>query len=165
VTAVIVLEPSTTEQVAERTQLSARDAIEALSRLEAGGLATRDPQGRWCFELDRVREAAQAARPARESSAETPAEAVLETFMTDGRLTQIPAARNKRLVVLDRLAADFEPGRRYAEREVNDTLRRWHDDVAALRRYLVEEGLMSRDHGTYWRTGGTVETDPAPPAD
>lgn len=29
--------------------------------------------------------------------------------------------------------------------------------AAALRRYLVDEGLMSREHGVYWRTGGHVE--------
>jgi hypothetical protein len=32
-----------------------------------------------------------------------------------------------------------------------------HDDYAALRRYLVDEGFLSRDHGEYWRSGGTVE--------
>ena len=34
---------------------------------------------------------------------------------------------------------------------------RWHPDVAALRRYLVDEGFMERDHGEYWRAGGTFE--------
>jgi hypothetical protein len=83
---------------------------------------------------------------------------VLRSFIVDGRLVQIPAARSKRLVVFDRLAAEFEPGATYDERQVNDVLRRWHDDVAALRRYLVDEGFLSRDHGKYWRTGGTVTT-------
>ena len=34
-----------------------------------------------------------------------------------------------------------------------------HPDTAALRRYLVDEGLMSRRGGEYWRAGGTVEVD------
>ena len=33
-------------------------------------------------------------------------------------------------------------------------LQRYHDDYAALRRYLVEESLMTRVDGIYWRTGG-----------
>jgi hypothetical protein len=33
------------------------------------------------------------------------------------------------------------------------------DDHAALRRYLVDEGLLGRGAGEYWRTGGTVEID------
>ena len=85
-------------------------------------------------------------------------EQVLRTFFDDeGRLTSIPAKRAKRLVVLDHLAQRFEPGERYPETEVNRRLREAHEDVAALRRYLVDEGFLSRDGGIYWRTGGTVE--------
>jgi hypothetical protein len=41
----------------------------------------------------------------------------------------------------------------YTEKEVNTILRRFHLDTAALRRYLVDEGLMARESdGTrYWR--------------
>jgi len=82
---------------------------------------------------------------------------VLRTFFdADGRLTTIPAKHGKRLVVLDWLAQLFEPGERYPETEVNNRLRSAHDDVAALRRYLVDEGFLSREGGVYWRTGGTV---------
>ena len=45
----------------------------------------------------------------------------------------------------------------YPEAEVNDVLRRYHDDYAALRRYLVDEGFLTREAGVYWRSGGTVE--------
>jgi hypothetical protein len=42
-----------------------------------------------------------------------------------------------------------------------------HADTAALRRYLVDDGFLSRDHGEYWRTGGRVDDtqhpDGAPP--
>jgi hypothetical protein len=75
----------------------------------------------------------------------------------DGRLTSIPAQRSKRLVVLHHLLRVFEPGVRYPEREVNALLAVWHPDVAALRRYLVDEGLLTREAGVYWRTGGYVE--------
>ncbi|MEY2418871.1 MAG: hypothetical protein QOG90_1551, partial [Actinomycetota bacterium] len=70
----------------------------------------------------------------------------------------IPAKRGKRIPVLSRLAQEFEPGVYYSEAEVNAALREFHPDVAALRRYLVEEGFMDRTPGgfTYWRTGGEV---------
>ena len=32
-----------------------------------------------------------------------------------------------------------------------------YDDYAALRRYLVDEGFLTREGGIYWRSGGTVE--------
>ena len=78
--------------------------------------------------------------------------------MPNGRLEQMPAKRSRRLVVLDQVARTFEPGHRYPEREVNDVLRTFWADYAALRRYFVDEGFLDRADGVYWRAGGTVET-------
>lgn len=77
--------------------------------------------------------------------------------MLDGRITTLPARRSRRLVLLDHIAQMFEVGVRYGEADVNRMLRTLHDDYAALRRYLVDEGFLSRDHGEYWRSGGTVD--------
>jgi hypothetical protein len=41
---------------------------------------------------------------------------------------------------------------------VNAVLERWYPDPAALRRYLVDEGMLDREAGEYWRSGGTVPT-------
>ena len=84
-------------------------------------------------------------------------ERVLRAFLgEDGRLLSMPAKHSKRLVVLDHVARVFEPGVRYPETEVNAMVRAFHDDVAMLRRYLVDEGFLDRDHGVYWRTSGKV---------
>ncbi|HUR77299.1 MAG TPA: DUF2087 domain-containing protein [Acidimicrobiales bacterium] len=82
-----------------------------------------------------------------------------ERWFDDGRLVAIPAKRGKRRPILDRLAQQFEVGVYYTEADVNAALREFHPDVAALRRYLVEEGFMSRTAGgfSYWRCGGDVE--------
>jgi hypothetical protein len=83
---------------------------------------------------------------------------ILSSFMTkDGRLHTIPSKRAKLLVVLDHLAQRFEPGRVYPESEVNGVLAEVHPDVAALRRYLVDDQFLSREEGRYWRSGGTVD--------
>ena len=83
---------------------------------------------------------------------------VLANFLDEeGRLHTIPTRRAKRLVVLDHLAQEFDPGRVYAEAEVVEILTRFHPDHAALRRYLVDDLFLSREDGNYWRTGGTVE--------
>jgi hypothetical protein len=82
---------------------------------------------------------------------------VLRTFIQDGRLRRIPAARGKRRVVLEHLAAAFEPGLKYPERQVDAVLRAWHHDHASLRRYLVDEDLLAREDGVYWRIGGPVD--------
>jgi hypothetical protein len=78
-------------------------------------------------------------------------------YVRDGRITVMPARRSARLLLLDQVAQAFEPGRRYAEAVVNEILKALYDDHATLRRYLVDEELMSRaPDGTYWRSGGTV---------
>ncbi|HEX2032891.1 MAG TPA: metalloregulator ArsR/SmtB family transcription factor [Chloroflexota bacterium] len=83
---------------------------------------------------------------------------VLKDFFEGERLKEIPASRKKRLVVLKWLAARFEPGVRYQERELNEVLRRYHPDTATLRRELIAaaHGLMRRERGVYWR-----EAEPA----
>jgi hypothetical protein len=77
--------------------------------------------------------------------------------MDDGRLTAIPTQRVKRLVVLDFLAQQFEPGQVYKEAEVNRMLGRFHPDFAALRRFLVDEDFLERRERFYWRSGGTFD--------
>lgn len=162
VVAALLLGAATREEVAQRTGLDARAVSKALARLEAGGAVVEDGAALRLDEeglVDGLREAAAAARPPREevdSGVPARAAAVLRAFLRDGRLVSIPAMRSKRLVVLDHVARVFEPGERYAEREVDALLRAFHDDHAALRRHLVDEGFLSREAGCYWRSGGTV---------
>jgi DNA-binding transcriptional ArsR family regulator len=79
---------------------------------------------------------------------------ILRRFFSGTRLVEIPTSRAKRLLVLERLAQEFEPGLRYEESAVSFTLQLFHRDYAALRRYLVDEGFLTRADGVYWRTGG-----------
>jgi hypothetical protein len=81
---------------------------------------------------------------------------VLRAFVVDGRLTALPTKHSKRMIILDWLAQDFELGRRYSEAAVNLILGQHHADTAALRRYLVDAGLLDRADGHYWRSGGTT---------
>ncbi len=77
--------------------------------------------------------------------------------MRGGRIAALPAKRSKRLLLLDHVAQLFDVGVRYSESEVNRMLLSLHEDFASLRRYLVDEGFLGRDHGVYWRTGGSVD--------
>jgi hypothetical protein len=82
---------------------------------------------------------------------------VLDVYLQDGRLTKIPDTRKKRDVVLRWLATEFEEGRRYAEREVNEVIKARHPDFATLRRELVGAKLMARESGIYWRLPDTAD--------
>ena len=40
---------------------------------------------------------------------------------------------------------------------MNVIVGRFFNDYAALRRYLVDGGLLDREHGVYWRSGGRID--------
>ena len=84
--------------------------------------------------------------------ARTPEAKVIEAFFDGDRLRALPAQLKKRKVVLGHIAQRFAPDRTYSEREVNDVLRVVNDDVAAIRRELIDNKLMVRRSGVYKRT-------------
>jgi hypothetical protein len=160
VVAALALGAGTLEEVAEASGLPLKDVALAARRLSRAGLVRRDGKALELLaaRFAEVARAAAEAAPPPERLSEDPAEdAVLSAFVRDGRLVSIPAQQSKRRVVLEHIVRVFEPGVRYPEREVNALLSVWHADYAALRRYLVDGGLLSRDAGQYWRTGGYVD--------
>jgi hypothetical protein len=87
---------------------------------------------------------------------------IVRSFVHDGRLASIPAQDRKRRVILRWLVDRcFVDDRAYPEKEVNQRLALYHPDVASLRRYLVDGGLMTRDRGVYRRAAAGASTGPA----
>lgn len=84
----------------------------------------------------------------------------LRGFLGHGRIETMPAKQSRRRLLLDQIAQAFEPGVRYPEQRVSLFLGTLYPDYAALRRYLVDEELLTRSDGQYWRSGGTVATSP-----
>lgn len=88
---------------------------------------------------------------------------VLRAFIRNGRLVSLPARERKRRIVLryllDRVFPDLEP---IDERDVNMRLALWHPDVAALRRYLVDAGLVTRAGMVYRRAVPLPDRPDAP---
>ncbi len=78
-------------------------------------------------------------------------EKVLHSFVDGENLTRIPANRKKRLVVLRWLVEFFEDEVVYAEKEINEELKRHHWDCATLRREFIAFKLMARERCMYWR--------------
>lgn len=163
VVAALVLEADTRQGLVTRTGLGTREVVTALGRLQAAGLVVDGADGTLVLIEEAFPLAAKAVpRPPRVSEhpdAPPDRRRVLDSVFRDGRLVRIPAKRSHRLIVLDAVAQLFDVGRQYTEREVNTMLRQLHDDTAALRRYLVDERLMDRDAGKYWRCGGTYHPD------
>jgi hypothetical protein len=161
VLAAVVLGSATIDQIVTATGIDTERAAKALGRLRSGGLVEQADGSPGTFRVmpEVLKESVREAVPEPDPADEKETDPVLRAFMKEGRLTSIPATHSKRLVVLDRIAQEFEPGRRYPERDVNDALAAFHPDYAALRRYLVDEGFLNRESGFYWRTGGTFLVD------
>lgn len=154
---------ATTSGLADALGLPIPRIRKHLNRLTATGVV-RLSEDRTTYRLDArtLRWAAEQVGPPRDAglalgAANEDEEAVLRTFFRNGRLIEIPAKESKRRIVLERIALEFEPGVRYDERTVNAIVGRFFNDHAAIRRYLVDEGFLSRASGEYWRTGGRVD--------
>ena len=158
--AALELGATTRDEVAAAAALTVPAAAKALGRLVSGGLVVAGDGGGLFVLGAAFRMAARdaLARPDSGEHHDLPDEVrkVLRAFVVDNRITQIPTVASKRRVLLDWLAQQFEPGRRYSEQMVNLILGRYHADTAALRRYMIDEGILDRDAGQYWRSGGTV---------
>lgn len=148
VAAAMILGASTLDDITTSSGVDEKGVVDALSRLQRGGLVEQD-HDRWYFLGEAFKLAARAGAPEDRSE--------IHGSLVDGRLVRMPTKRTKRLDLLDHLAQRFEPGRRYTEREVNALLAQVSEDTATLRRYLVDERFLDRADGEYWRSGGTVD--------
>ncbi|MCC7105870.1 MAG: metalloregulator ArsR/SmtB family transcription factor [Chloroflexi bacterium] len=152
------------DELAEALKLRAPTVSHHLARLREATLVTMRTEGTvhlYRLEMGPLRRMSkELLSPERMASLVDEAEAgawerkVLRQSFDGDRLKLIPMSRKKRDVILDFLASRFEPGRRYAEKQVNEVLLRHHADYATLRRELIEGGWMERDHGVYWLVDG-----------
>lgn len=150
---------ATQAEIAEQLHLPVRDVFDNLAFLKHVGVI-HETDG--VYDLDEKaiesfsRGQFEGKRSSYEASQEEPEDVrkVLKSFLNaDGSLKQIPPQGNKLLIILNFIVDAFAFDSNYTEKEVNTILRRFHPDTAALRRYLVDNGLMDRERdGTrYWR--------------
>ena len=154
--------PRGLDELEAATTMGRREVVGVVGALAAAGLVAEGPDG-WALQREVLREIARSQPTPPEADRQVlygmtaDEQQVLGRFFRGARLTAIPTQRATRRVVLERLALEFEPGIYYPEPEVNELLGAFHDDHASLRRHLVEEGLLSRADGRYWRSGGRVQ--------
>jgi hypothetical protein len=150
------VEPLTVTQVAERLGIKPAEAQHHLEQLALNGLAHREGNA---YRLDTGavekltrKVLAQSHPPAPEYEGDEFEVKTLRAYLNrDGTLKSIPTQHKKLMVILSHLAKDFKPGEKYPESQVNQVLRVHHEDTAALRRYMVDNGLLKREKGVYWR--------------
>lgn len=157
--------PATVVELARTLDLRETDVVRHLARLEEAELVRAASDESPACTLDEgalLRFKKQIFQGARRPPAEGRdwEQKLLDTFVVDGRLMGIPAQYKRRVAIVKWLAAHFEAGVRYSEKEVNEIIQRVHHDSASLRRYMVDYGFMDRDHGVYWRVPFQQDVQP-----
>ena len=147
------------ELLSQRLGLTPATISFHLKKLEEAGLVTSRPEQYYTmYALRRERltlplleliAAADDAAPEQERREAAYRKKVLETFFEYGRLKAIPAQRKKERICLEKVAKALEPGRVYAEPELNQVLLGFHEDYCTLRRDMISEGLLQRENGQY----------------
>ncbi len=147
--------PISMTEISERLDTPRQDVARAVGELRSAGLLDADGgiNRRVLIEIGRSLPVEQPGLGEPDEEPWTGDEArMLGRFFSGGRLVEIPSSARERRLVLERIAQEFEPGERYAERDVKFKIQLIHADYAAIRRYMVEEGFMDRADGAYWRT-------------
>ncbi|MCK6539377.1 MAG: DUF2087 domain-containing protein [Anaerolineales bacterium] len=147
---------ATQTEIAEQLHLPIRDVFQHLSFLvHVDVVHERDG----VYELNEkaieslARGQLKDSRPQYEEQPEDVRKVLRAYLNADGTLRQVPLETKKLLVILNFIVDVFAFDATYTEKEVNTILRRFNPDTAALRRYLVDHGLMAResDGSKYWR--------------
>lgn len=68
------------------------------------------------------------------------------------KLKEFSPKEKKKIVILAKISEQFEYGKRYTEKELNQVLKDIYADYAVIRRFLVDYGFMERtnDCKEYW---------------
>ena len=78
-------------------------------------------------------------------------EQIDQFFDADGALISIPVKSAKKIAVLRHIAKDLDSTTKYPEKELNAIITKYHDDTAAIRRHMIEYGILERDsNSVYW---------------
>ena len=154
-------QPLTVEELAALLELSSPTVSHHLQKLRNAGLIEARPQqyyNVYALKADTLHILAQqvlSADALKENTASVDLDAysnkVLGDFFERGKLKTIPSSLKKKEVVIRRLAQEFQVGKRYPEKRVNEILSAFHADFATLRRELINMKFLMREKGYYWR--------------
>jgi hypothetical protein len=158
----LVHQPARVARIAESLSLPTREVFNHLEFLEHACVVHKRDD---LYELDTdgletlARRQFEGVRPSYnpDSNLEKERLKVLGTYLNpDGTIRQMPNSRTqaaKFRIVLEYILAAFDTGAAYTEKEVNLILHRFNEDVAGLRRDLIDAGMLARerDGSKYWR--------------
>jgi predicted transcriptional regulator len=157
---ILAQEERSVDELAAMLDLKEPTVSHHLAKLREIGLVSMTPDGnrrRYRLETDVLHRLSKeilmeetVANVAAATSEDAWDRKVLETFLDGETIIQIPRSLKKKMVLVRWISGKFEPGVRYSEREVNEIIKRHHEDSAYFRREMVDSKIMTRESGVYW---------------
>lgn len=154
----LIDQPRTVAGLAEALHIKETAVIRHLNQLKTAGLIVEHPattgaayqlDGKSLEHMSRVVFAQ--SNKAKSLTRVDLAKRVFRHYVDGEHLKALPDNYEEQMIILHWLAEHFQVGIRYPEREVNQVLERHYPDYALLRRYLVDNRMMQRAGGLYWR--------------
>ena len=155
--------PHTVEDIAELLDVSSSTASHHLSKLTKAGLISAAPKGhyyQYSLNNEVLQEMSQRILRSdvlptlrKDISPISFEEKVLKTFLdSEGKITAFPKSEKKFRVIIQHVFKEFEAGRIYSGKELDEAIMQFSDDTASIRRAFIEYKWMerSRDGTQYW---------------
>ncbi|WP_097321553.1 DUF2087 domain-containing protein [Paractinoplanes atraurantiacus] len=157
-------EGATIAELAFTIDVPVQKAGETLARLVGAGLATGTGNGVYRADASALREAASAVDALQPIAPLLRHYPQLRGNFAHGRLTTLPPTLGERYELIGELFARFLAlDGLYDEDHINTRLAQVTDDVAGVRRMLVETGWLERDRaGTTYGPGRPLPAQPTP---
>ncbi|MEI5905920.1 DUF2087 domain-containing protein [Bacillus spongiae] len=76
-------------------------------------------------------------------------EKIVRNYLKGGKLTVIPSQLKKKLYILEYLAEGLSAEVKYHEKEINEYIKKYHEDFATIRREFIVQGIMTRENNIY----------------
>ncbi len=155
----LLQKPHYVEELAQKLDLAVSTVSFHLKKLESAGLAYKTKEQYYIIYHIKEEVIGMPLRElvafddiekyAQEERMEKYRKKVLKAFFKKGKLTKLPVQKKKKMIVLDEFIKKFEAGKEYAEKQVDDIINRTFEDHCAIRRLMIEEGIMCRDKQIY----------------
>jgi hypothetical protein len=159
----LALSPRTPGEIADALKIKLPRVVNHLGNLAHLGLVTQNGS---TYSLDvnavqiMARQVLAGSRPvvnAQELEGPEYDRKVLSAFLQpDGKFKALPMQQKKLMVLLRYLLPNFQENEKYSEKSVNEILGRYFEDTATLRRTMVDNGLLGRKEGIYWRVSENI---------
>ena len=59
--------------------------------------------------------------------------------------------RKKKVICYEVIASQFDIGKEYSEKELDEIISEIHEDYCTIRRDMISEGMLTREGGIYRR--------------